>query len=119
MIPCELLITKLLPAIRRQTVLLMLKRGKKQREIAKMLNLTEAAVSHYVARRRADGKDKQLNDMIGKQIKSYDDRLSFSENVCNICRNLRHSRELCAIHLKGPGSKPSKSDCSFCISACS
>jgi predicted transcriptional regulator len=96
----------------------MLKKGKRQREIAKILNLTEAAVSHYVARRRADGKDRKLNEIVGRQIKKYDSKLTFEENVCNICRGLRRSKDMCIIHMKVLTSKPEKATCDFCASAC-
>lgn len=118
MISCELLITKFLPAIRRQTAMLLLKKGKTQREIAKELDITEAAVSQYVAKRRASPGDRLLNRIVAEAVGRYDCRKTFAENVCSICRNLRDSRRLCAIHVRDAGKRPERTVCRICLNSC-
>jgi predicted transcriptional regulator len=118
MIPCELVVTKLLPTIRRQAVARMLKEGKSQREIAKELGLTEAAVSYYVSRKRGGPSNRRMESIIAKSIdKYYDSGKGFSENVCVICKGLRHSRQMCEIHLALRPVRPDKSVCDVCMSA--
>lgn len=117
MIPCELVVTKLLPTIRRQAVIRLLKLGKNQREVARELGLTEAAVSHYVAKRRAGKKDRLMDDIIAVSMKkNYKNGKAFGENVCSICKNLRKSKELCVIHMRFGVLKPEKSECDVCRS---
>ncbi|VVB73128.1 Homeodomain-like domain protein [uncultured archaeon] len=117
MIPCELVVTKLLPTIRRQAVSRMLKEGKSQREIAKELGLTEAAISYYVSKKRGGPSSKRMEQIIAKSMdKHYDAGKSFSENVCVICKGLRSSRQMCQIHLAIRPIRPDKSVCDVCIS---
>jgi len=122
MIPCELVATKLLPVIRKQIVIEMLKDGKKQREIARALDLNESAVSHYLAKRRASAKDGFLDRLVREQIKELKPRLdkkSFALGVCEICKNLRISRKLCIVHKRTKSSKViSPEDCKICMSKC-
>jgi len=118
MIPCELVVMKLLPTIRRQAVVRMLKSGKSQREIAKELGLTEAAVSHYVSKKRGGPSNRRMEQIIAKSMdKYYDSDKAFSENVCVICKGLRSSRQMCQIHLALQPTKPDKSVCDVCMSA--
>jgi hypothetical protein len=121
MIPCELVATKLLPVIRRQVVLEMLKEGKKQREIAQTLNLNESAVSHYIAKRRASAKDGTLDKIVKEQIKQGTIKgKSFAVGVCEICKDLRMSHKLCIIHKRNTKAKQtiSPEDCRICLSKC-
>ena len=120
MIPCELVAIKLLPIIRRQLVIEMLKEGKKQREIASALNLNESAISHYVAKRRA-AKDTSLDKMVHDEViaccKKSD---NFAAKVCEICKNLRMSHKLCIIHKRNSSTTKmiSPEDCKICLSKC-
>jgi hypothetical protein len=117
MIPCELVATKLLPVIRRQMVLEMVKEGRKQREIASALNINESAVSHYIAKRRAN-TDGRLDKIVKQHIKSSNGEDSFALNVCKICKDLRISGKLCIIHKSRSGTKISPEDCKICLSKC-
>ncbi|MFH1506795.1 MAG: helix-turn-helix domain-containing protein [archaeon] len=100
--PQEIEVWYVLPALRRALTLSMKKQGLKQNEIAKRLNLTEAAVSQYVSSKRAvkvsfNKKMKEKINAAAKKIKSNKDR-----NV-QIQRLLRLSREegvVCNLHKK-------------------
>jgi len=118
MIPCEIVVNELLPTIRKMAAVRMIKEGKSQRETAKTLGLTEAAVSHYVSKKRGE-IDKKLELIITKAMDRYyqDDR-SFSENVCAICKGLRRSKQMCAIHRHIGQSKLDGKECDFCLSTC-
>ncbi|MEM2974580.1 MAG: helix-turn-helix domain-containing protein [Candidatus Micrarchaeia archaeon] len=118
MIPCELVAMKLLPVIRRQLVLKMLKEGRKQREIANTLNINESAVSHYLAKRRANS-DSRLDIMIKKYIMTTGtENNSLAMDVCRICRGLRTSGKLCLIHKSKQGKRINPEDCKICLSKC-
>ena len=53
-VPCETIVWHILPAIRRELAKIMVeKRGLTQKEAAKRLGLTEAAVSRYFSGKRA------------------------------------------------------------------
>jgi predicted transcriptional regulator len=109
---------KILPSLRRHAVIFLLKKGKTQREIAKELSISEAAVSQYLSKRRASSDDKTLNRILAKEITTYDLRKVFAENVCDICKNLRKSKELCKLHMrdaKKSKKKIEKATCKICM----
>ena len=98
--PCELAVRDILPAIRALVVIELYNRGLKQKEIAKLLGLTQPAVSYYLNRRRA--KRVQLlesNEELMKEIHELVDYLLseeaktsiISEKFCDMCHL---SREL-------------------------
>lgn len=117
MIPCELVVTKMLPTIRRQAANRMLKEGKSQKEISKELDLTEAAVSYYVSKKRGGSINRRMERIISESIERYyDSSKGFSENVCVICKELRNSKEMCEIHLAVKSAMPDKSICDVCMS---
>jgi len=117
MIPCEFIATKVLPTIRRQAVSRMLREGKSQRAIAKELGLTEAAVSHYVSKKRGGMGSKRMDELISKSMDSYyEDGRPFGENVCAVCKGLRNSGRMCEIHLALKPERPDKSVCDACRS---
>ena len=120
MIPCELVATKLLPIIRRQMVIEMLKDGKKQREIASALNLNESAISHYIAKRRA-AKDSMLDEMVHDEIIACCKKKgNIASKVCEICKNLRMSHKLCIVHKRNSSSAKTitPENCKICLSKC-
>ncbi|MBA3044390.1 helix-turn-helix domain-containing protein, partial [archaeon] len=47
--PCEVIIWYILPGIRREITKSLLKNGLSQREVAKKLGITDAAVSQYLS----------------------------------------------------------------------
>jgi len=100
--PQEIETYYLLPAIRREFVLCMLKEGLAQRQIAEKLGITEAAVSQYMKGRRA-GKIK-FEDKIEAEIKNSVSRILGSKTtvleemrlICGICKK---EMVLCRIHM--------------------
>lgn len=51
--PQEIDVWYVLPAVRRELALRLMEKGLKQREIARKLGVTEAAVSQYISKKRA------------------------------------------------------------------
>ena len=116
MIPCELVVKNVLPSIRRQFVVRMKKEGKKQREIAEKLGITEAAVSFYLSKTRARPLGKKAEAAIAKAVeKVYLKKEGFDKKVCGICKDLRYSGAICSI-VKNCGAI--EKECKVCQVVC-
>jgi len=116
--PCEIVVQKILPVIRSE-IAKELKETHKltQKEIARALNITQPAVSQYIARARGystiTSKDRQLKKMISdfaKELKNGKlDGNKKIEFFCGVCRHCRKTALICKFH----GGK--KSDCNICL----
>lgn len=113
--PQEVEVWYILPTIRKELAIELVKVGLKQKEAAKKLNLTEAAVSQYLKDKR--GKEIVLNKKIKGKISNAAKRLLNKNSKCyvlreiqNICDYVRKSRFLCYVHKKkGAGRR-----CNIC-----
>jgi predicted transcriptional regulator len=72
--PCETAAKYKVPAIKAKLARELKKKGKSQKEIAKILRVTEAAVSQYLSKKRAKASIKSL------KIKSKP-----NECICELC----------------------------------
>ncbi|MCX8202500.1 MAG: hypothetical protein N3G74_01705 [Candidatus Micrarchaeota archaeon] len=98
MIPCEFMVNELLPTIRKETSRFLLYKGYSQREISKIMNVSEAAVSQYLKQKRGKHK-KKLEELISKYIsEKYDVNKPFNENVCDLCFHFRINGYICRSH---------------------
>jgi predicted transcriptional regulator len=89
--------------VRREIALALVKKGLKQRDIAKRLGMTEAAVSQYIKNKRA--KSVELPPEIRKDIIKAADNLAKGEDchryeVQNLLNTIRTSGFLCKVHRK-------------------
>ena len=101
--PQEIDVWYILPAVRREIALALVKKGLKQREIAKRLGMTEAAVSQYVKNKRA--KSIELPAEIKKDIRKAADNLAREQDchryeVQTLLNTIRTSGFLCKVHRK-------------------
>jgi len=101
--PQEIDVWYILPTIRRELALALVKKGLKQREIAGKLGMTEAAVSQYVKNKRA--KEIALPADIKKNIKLAAENLAKGEDchryeVQSLLDTIRTSGFLCKVHRK-------------------
>ena len=89
MMDCEVSSRKVLPAIRKEIVINLIKLGKKQKEIAKLLEVTPAAITQYVKGKRAKinltASEKQNTIKIAKLI--FENKKSKKE-ICNLCKKI-------------------------------
>jgi predicted transcriptional regulator len=92
--PCEIIVWHILPAIRRELTKIMIeKHGLTQKEAAKKMGLTEAAISRYLTGKRA--YLKMPNGEVKKEILKSVDRLvnggdtTVVMETCRICDILK------------------------------
>ena len=103
--PCEIMIWGFLPAVRRELVIAMVKKGLERKEIAKVFSITEPAISQYMKSKRGAGF--KLDNEIKKEIMSSADRIVKSKKretaikeICRLCTLARKKRLLCKAHKK-------------------
>ena len=113
MLPQEIEVWYVLPAIRRAMCKGLITRGLTQRKTAILFGLTEAAVSQYVSKKRA-GKVK-LSKQFLAQVKDICEmieggKMTAYEGLQILCREFRQSGQICAIHRKL--EKPEDMPCS-------
>ena len=112
--PCEIVVQKVLPAIRAELARIMLEEGLPQQQVANRLGLSKAAVSQYVSAKR--GKDlsfsQDTDEKIRELAKSLAGDLGANDAVgslCSVCKGIQSSGWLCKEHL------PKSSACTYCL----
>jgi predicted transcriptional regulator len=112
--PCEIVVQKVLPAIRAELARMMLEEGFPQQQIANRLGLSKAAVSQYVSAKR--GKDitfsSDTEEKIRELAKSLAGDLNANDAVsslCSVCKGIQASGWLCKEHLQKNDS------CTYCL----
>ncbi|HLD18794.1 MAG TPA: hypothetical protein VJB90_02185 [Candidatus Nanoarchaeia archaeon] len=114
--PQEVEVWYLLPSVRKRLVLSLIKQGLKQNEIAKHLNLTDAAVSQYIHNKRAYGIE--IPEKITKQIdesalKIVNKQSTLQREVQNIMHSMRDTKFICTVCRECTGAAKS---CQVCYS---
>lgn len=98
--PQEVEVFYILPAIRKELTTALKERGLQQKEIAKLLGVTEAAVSQYLSSKR--GNDVQFPAAITAQIKAaaprITDHATMIAEVQAILASAKHGRFICQMH---------------------
>jgi len=99
--PQEMEVWYLLPAIRKRLALGLIGKGMLQKDVAKIMNLTEAAISQYKKEKRANDDflgarfDSKINSSVEKI--AADHNLFFSE-VMALTNLVKNSGVLCDLH---------------------
>jgi predicted transcriptional regulator len=100
--PQEIEVWYLLPSIRKELVSEMFKRGLKQREIAKKLEISDSSVSLYQSKKR--GEDIKFSEKVKNKITKSVDRIlqggSVTKELINICELAKKELVLCGLHKK-------------------
>src|SRR3989344_4957961 len=115
--PQELEVWYLLPALRRELVKVFIKDyNLKQKEASSLLGITEAATSQYLKSKRASELKFTKDDV--KKIKEYaekivKDRKHVMEYIYNLCHELRGSKSICDLHKKYTKNIPA--NCDICV----
>jgi len=114
-LPQEIVIWRIIPSIRKEFVLGLKKKGLSQKNIADRLNVTPAAISHYVNNKRAqtsvifNAKSRaEIKKSVEKIAKSEDPKIGLQEisHVTEFCRRQRILCSNCDIR---------KSNCDICF----
>ncbi len=103
LMPQEIEVWYILPAIRAELAKIMFKKGLKQKEIAKILGIANSAVCQYLKQRRAN--EIQFDEEIKKEIEKSCDNIIKNEScaikeIQHICSFIKKSGFLCYIHKK-------------------
>jgi hypothetical protein len=95
--PCEIIVWQILPVIRREIAKSLIKNyGLTQREVAKKLGITEAAVSRYVSGKR--GKIEITDSEFLNEIKKSSSRIikkdgtEIVKEICRLCNILKSKK---------------------------
>jgi hypothetical protein len=98
--PQEIEVWYVLPAIRRELALSMKSHGKTQKEIARLLDVTEAAVSQYLHKKRA--KELKLSKSIKSAITSSAKRIASKRDAMEHMQRLLNQANkegvVCRLH---------------------
>ncbi len=96
----EIEVWYIIPAIRKELARGLVKKGLKQREVARKLEVTDAAISQYFTSKR--GGDVKFNQKIKKEIKvSVESILKGSDTlkeIQKICKMVHDDGICCYIH---------------------
>jgi predicted transcriptional regulator len=98
--PQEIEVFYILPAIRRDLAKCMKNDGKSQKEIAKLLGITEPAVSQYMSSKRASKLkfNDELSKEISKSSKLIKDETSLFTEIQRLLSVSRDHKVICQVH---------------------
>jgi len=116
--PQEIEVWYVLPAIRRECAKEMRSKGLKQKEIAVLLDVTEAAISQYMHAKRANELifPEDVKNAVTQAIERIiRDKKVLLEETFRICELIKKDETLCKIHRKYDSDIPT--DCDICFKA--
>lgn len=97
--PQEIEVWYVIPAVRKELAADLVKRGKSQREVAKILGITEAAVSQYVKKKRAGLElPNEVKEFVKKCAAKVEDKESAFRQIQVVCKFIKDNKHLCKIH---------------------
>jgi hypothetical protein len=103
-LPCETIVWDILPNIRSELAKKLSEKGLSQKEIAKKLDITQAAVSQYVNKKRGYGVEFK-RDAVSAIEKLVEDMIKGDVNltprICEICMKVRAERTVCGLENVG------------------
>lgn len=117
MLPQEIETFYIIPTIRKYLARFMKAEGMKQREIAKVLSLRDAAVSQYLNNKRGNkiDFDKAIIAEIKKAAKTIRDQNSMITETQRILNLIKKTKTLCELHRKfgyaPKGCNPEETHC--------
>ena len=114
--PQEMEVWYLIPALRRElTEIFISDFNLSQREVSKILGITESAISQYLKSKR--GNELKFNreeiDEIKKTAQDIIENGNANENLYKVCVKLRACDSLCKLHRKHDCSIAG--DCDLCV----
>ena len=113
--PQEIEVWHVLPALRKEIMNSLLKLGKSQKEIAKLLSITPAAVSQYKNKKRAKSVEftQKIRGEIEKSSKNIvENKSCLTKELQNLCIIVKEEGLLCELHKKHSNIC---CDCKICL----
>lgn len=102
--PCEIIVWYVIPSIRSELAKELLNLGMTQKQISKLLDITQPAVSQYISDKRGHGIkfDENIQNMIKILAKDLTEQnLEQSDIIrrtCDICKNIKAEETICQLH---------------------
>ncbi len=100
--PQEIEMWYLIPALRREFTRIFVKDyGMKQKEVAKILGITEASVSNYAKSKRGEKikfSQEELKKIKASAKKVVDNNSALVKEIYKLCLEFKKSKSLCKIH---------------------
>ncbi|MGI6471830.1 MAG: transcriptional regulator [Candidatus Methanomethylophilaceae archaeon] len=114
-VPCEIVVWYVLPAIRREIAKeLVTTYGMKQADVARKFEVTDAAISQYLKKKRGENEiiqNSEFYEVFTDEIKISSGRLAledadFATEVCRLCAVVKNSGMLAEIYKEYTGYNP-------------
>jgi predicted transcriptional regulator len=122
-VPCEVAVRSVVPAVKALVAIEMVeKRGLKQDEVAKILGISQSAVSKYTSKTRGyvitvdntDDVQPLINKMIALLLRGDYQRQDLLASFCQTCATIRKKSLMCKLCQKtDPQIKIE--ECNFCL----
>ncbi len=112
--PQEIEVFYVLPALRRELAFCMKETGKSQKDIAKLLSVTEPAISQYMSSKRAAiiKFNETLRGAVREASKRITNETSMFREMQRLLKLMREERVVCQVH-GSLGSAPK--GCNVCF----
>ena len=102
--PCEIVVWYVIPSIRSKLAKELHQLGMKQKDISKLLDITQPAVSQYISEKR--GQEIEFDMVVNQYIKNMARDLTTGElkpidlipKFCHICKTVQTQEVLCQLH---------------------
>jgi len=123
LVPCEVAVKCLLPSIRAMIAKdLTTRHNLKQADAAKLLGVSQPAISLYYRKIRGKAVDlkndrdviRLIGDLSDSLAKGSLSRKDFTSMLCRICRTIRAKRLLCEVH-KAFDPSMDIEECELCL----
>ncbi len=115
-LPCEIIVADVIPRMRALLARELISRGHSQVATARMLGITQPAVSQYLKKARSKRVAALETEELKGKIKGIADRVVKHNNanveLCKLCRYLRKRGSFCALHRK---KEKVPSSCRMCM----
>jgi predicted transcriptional regulator len=116
--PQEIELWYVLPAIRKQIALAFIKKGMSQKQVAKIMGITEATISHYKKDKRASTKILEIPDL-RQQIeftitKITNNKSSLTAEILRLNKLVKDSGLLCELYASNTTLKEAERPCNTC-----